>query len=74
VKRHIKKSGIPVPNGQVVSTEEEATAAFNEIGESVVVKPDVGNHGKGSTINVTDLDQLLHANKLIYFRLQYSLY
>jgi len=57
VKRHLKKSGIPVPNGQVVSTEDEAVAVFNEIGAAVVVKPDVGNHGKGSTINVTDLDQ-----------------
>lgn len=61
VKRHLKKSGIPVPNGQVVSTEDEAVAVFNEIGAAVVVKPDVGNHGKGSTINVTDLDQLKKA-------------
>ncbi len=61
VKRYLKKSGIPVPNGQVVSTEEAAIAAFNEIGDSVVVKPDVGNHGKGSTINVTNLDQLKKA-------------
>ena len=61
VKRHLKKSGIPVPNGQVVSTEEAAIAVFNEIGDAVVVKPDVGNHGKGSTINVTDLDQLKKA-------------
>ena len=61
VKRHLKRSGIPVPDGQVVSTEEEAIAAFNKIGDSVVVKPDVGNHGKGSTINVTNLDQLKKA-------------
>ena len=45
----------------MVSTEEEAIAVFEEIGAAVVVKPDVGNHGNGSTINITDLDQLKKA-------------
>ncbi len=61
VKAYLKRSGIPVPNGQMVSTQEEAIAVFNEIGAAVVVKPDVGNHGNGSTINITDLDQLKKA-------------
>ncbi len=47
VKKHLKKAGIPVPYGQMVSTEEEALDVFEEIGAAVVVKPDVGNHGKG---------------------------
>jgi cyanophycin synthetase len=42
VKELLKKSGIPVPNGRVVSTEEEAIAVFHEIGDAVVVKPDGG--------------------------------
>ncbi len=54
----LKFSGIPIPFGRIASTEEEAIAAFNEIGTAVVVKPDVGNHGTGTTINITDLDQL----------------
>ncbi len=61
VKEHLKKAGIPVPYGQMVSTEEEAIAVFHDIGAAVVVKPDVGNHGKGSTIKITDLDQLKKA-------------
>ncbi len=61
VKAYLKSSGIPVPNGQVVSTQEEAIAVFNEIGAPVVVKPDVGNHGNGSTIYITELDQLKKA-------------
>jgi len=61
VKEHLKKAGIPVPNGQKVSTEEEAIAAFDKIGAAVVVKPDVGNHGNGSTINITNPDQLKKA-------------
>ena len=58
VKTHLNKAGIPVPKGRVVTTLEEALAAFNEINAAVVVKPDVGNHGNGSTINVIDTDQL----------------
>ncbi|WP_300456902.1 cyanophycin synthetase [Desulfobacula sp.] len=58
VKTHLKKAGIPVPKGQVVTTLEEAMTVFNEINAAVVVKPDVGNHGNGSTINVIDTDQL----------------
>ena len=61
VKAYLKRSGIPVPSGRVVSTQEEAITVFNEIGTPVVVKPDVGNHGNGSTINITNLDQLKKA-------------
>ncbi|MGB5986486.1 MAG: cyanophycin synthetase [Desulfobacterales bacterium] len=61
VKSYLKRSGIPVPNGQKVSTQEEALAVFNEIDAPVVVKPEVGNHGNGSTINITELDQLKKA-------------
>ncbi len=45
----------------MVSTQEEAITVFHEIDAAVVVKPDVGNHGNGSTINITDLDQLKKA-------------
>ena len=57
-KMQLGQSGIPVPKGRVVSTLEEAVAAFKEIGAAVVVKPDVGNHGKGATIDISDLDRL----------------
>ena len=63
VKQHLKKSGIPVPDGQLVSSEAEAIVAFNKIGGAVVVKPDIGNYGNGSTINVINLDQLKIAFK-----------
>jgi cyanophycin synthetase len=58
VKAYLKKAGIPVPNGRMVATQDEAIDAFNAIGAAVVVKPDIGNHGNGSTINVTNPDQL----------------
>lgn len=61
VKKLLKKSGIPVPHGQVVLTEDDAVAAYNELGVPAVVKPDVGNHGNGGTINITDIEQLKRA-------------
>lgn len=61
VKRYLENAGIPVPKGQVVTTEAEALDAFEQIGTAVVVKPDVGNHGNGSTINVTNIEQLKKA-------------
>ncbi len=67
-KAHLRKAGIPVPRGVVVSTEAEAIKAFKDINGAVVVKPDVGNHGKGATINVTTEDQLKIAFKAAYKR------
>jgi len=61
VKEYLKKAGIPVPNGRLVATQDEAIEAFNELGTAVVVKPNVGNHGNGSTINISKLDQLKKA-------------
>jgi cyanophycin synthetase len=61
VKTYLKRAGIPVPEGRMVSSEDEALAAFKELGTAVVVKPDIGNHGNGSTINVIDPDQLKKA-------------
>lgn len=58
VKTYLKRAGIPVPEGEVVSSEKDALSAFENLGTAVVVKPDVGNHGNGSTINVTDPEQL----------------
>ena len=60
-KECLKASGIPVPGGRVVSTQKEAIAVFNEIGGAVVIKPNIGNHGRGITINVTNLEQLKDA-------------
>jgi len=61
VKAYLEGASIPVPNGRVVSTQEAAVDVFKEIGTAVVVKPDVGNHCNGSTINITDLDQIKKA-------------
>ena len=45
--------GVPVPEGVVVSSPEEAWEAAEDIGLPVVVKPTDGNHGRGISIELT---------------------
>lgn len=66
VKRYLKRAGIPVPEGQVVTDEDQALMVFKKLGTAVVVKPDVGNHGNGSTINIIDPEQLKMAFHAAY--------
>ena len=46
-KEILDKGGIPVPNGVVAKTPEEAGAAASELGGSVVVKAQVHAGGRG---------------------------
>jgi cyanophycin synthetase len=50
--------GIPIPEGRIVDSPEDAWAAAEEIGLPVVVKPSDGNHGRGVSIDLTDRDQI----------------
>lgn len=45
--------GVPVPEGQIVSTREEAWEAAQDIGLPVVVKPSDGNHGRGVSLDLS---------------------
>ena len=63
-KRLLDAAGVPVPLGRAVVNSEDAWAAALDIGLPVVVKPKDGNQGKGVTVNITSLDQLLGAYKI----------
>ena len=52
-KRLLTQCGIPVPEGQIVNSENEAWEAAQDIGLPVVVKPLDGNRGWGVSLNVT---------------------
>ncbi|MBF9016611.1 MULTISPECIES: cyanophycin synthetase [unclassified Oceanispirochaeta] len=60
-KELLKKSGIPVPYGKKVSTVEDALALFNKMDTAVVIKPEIGNHGRGVSINITNADHFQKA-------------
>lgn len=44
--------GVPVPEGRVVSSAEDAWDAAESIGLPVVVKPSDANHGRGVSLNL----------------------
>ena len=58
-KQILAAAGIPVPEGREVDSFEDVLAAAEEIGYPVVIKPLVGNHGRGVTVNIADPEDLL---------------
>ncbi|HYO82579.1 MAG TPA: acetate--CoA ligase family protein [Bryobacteraceae bacterium] len=60
-KRLLGSVGLPVPQGQIVTTEAEALAALRAIGAPVVVKPLDGNQGRGVSLNLKTETEVCHA-------------
>jgi cyanophycin synthetase len=55
-KKMLDEAAIPVPKGGLVSDQEGLVSVIEKIGYPLVLKPLDGNHGKGSSINVNDID------------------
>jgi cyanophycin synthetase len=53
-KSLLQSSGVPVPEGQVVNSLEEAWKAAQDIGLPVVLKPHDGNHGRGVSLDLSN--------------------
>ena len=51
-KSLLSACGVPVPEGELVTSAEAAWAAAQDIGVPVVVKPYDGNHGRGVSLNL----------------------
>jgi cyanophycin synthetase len=51
-KQLLASAGIPVPQGIVASSAQEAARALEQIGAPVVIKPVGGNHGRCVTVGV----------------------
>lgn len=49
---------MPVPEGQVVASAEEAWEAAQDIGLPVVVKPTDGNHGRGVSLDLNKREDI----------------
>ena len=54
----LSQLGLPVPKQRLLSREEDAVKAAEEIGYPVVVKPYNANHGRGVAIHLTDAPQV----------------
>ncbi|HUF55017.1 MAG TPA: cyanophycin synthetase [Thermohalobaculum sp.] len=57
-KQILGDAGIPVPEGHVCHSFEDALAAADALGYPVVTKPLEGNHGRGITTNLTNEAEL----------------
>lgn len=60
-KRLLKSCGVPVPEGRLVESPEDAWKAAEEIGGPVVVKPTDGNHGRGVFTDLTNREEIAAA-------------
>jgi cyanophycin synthetase len=54
----LRTVGVPVPEGQVVASAEEAWKAAQDAGLPVVVKPADGNQGKGVSVNLSKMEEV----------------
>ena len=57
----LAQAGIPVPVGEVVTKLTDAYKVAKNIGYPIVVKPLVGNHGRGISVNITNEKDLKKA-------------
>lgn len=55
-KKILGEMGIPVPKGYRVRDEEDLKSTVESIGFPIVIKPLDGNHGKGATIGIENMD------------------
>jgi cyanophycin synthetase len=63
-KALLAKASIPVPEGEVVTTEEGAVEAFHSIGAPVVVKPLDGRQGKGVSLHLSTPEEVSNAFRI----------
>ncbi len=55
-KKMLDAASIPVANGGICIEEEDLDGIITKIGYPIVIKPLDGNHGKGASINVKNMD------------------
>ena len=65
-KSLLKACGVPIPDGQIVESPEEAWEAAEDIGLPVVVKPSDGNHGRGVTLDLRKREDIEAAYHVAY--------
>ncbi|MGV3556710.1 cyanophycin synthetase [Larkinella arboricola] len=60
-KRRLHNVNIPVPDGEVIQTENDLQAVLRRLDFPLVVKPLDGNHGRGVTTNIRTVESLFKA-------------
>lgn len=60
-KSLLQSCGVPVPEGRVAESPEDAWDAAEDIGVPVVVKPSDGNHGRGVSTELMTREEVMTA-------------
>ena len=60
-KKLLGEMGVPVPKGYKIRDEDEIEGAIKSLGFPLVVKPLDGNHGKGATVGLENLEDVIAA-------------
>lgn len=55
-KKLLGEMGVPVPRGFRIRDEEDLEDTIERVGYPIVIKPLDGNHGKGATVGIKDLE------------------
>lgn len=63
-KSLLASCGVPVPEGRIVGTADDAWERAQEIGLPIVVKPVDGNHGRGVSLDLCDEHHVREAFEL----------
>lgn len=63
-KSLLKSCGVPVPDGRIVESPEDAWEAAEDIGLPVAVKPVDGNHGRGVSLDLATREDVERAYRL----------
>ena len=57
-KELLRRARVPTPEGAIADSLEDAACVAEDLGYPVAVKPEVGNHGRGITARVSNLEEL----------------
>lgn len=60
-KRILSRNHIPMAKGECIYDEEQLVEVVENIGFPLVIKPVDGNHGRGVTTNITNMEKAIEA-------------
>jgi cyanophycin synthetase len=60
-KKLLGDMGVPVPKGYRIRSIDELESTVDAVGYPLVIKPLDGNHGKGATVGITDMEHAFTA-------------
>jgi len=64
MKKHFRKAGIPVANGDITSSVKKGLGILNTLNKPVITKPNLGSRSRHTTIHISDEKEFVRAFKM----------